>query len=84
MHFDYIAMDSSRYRKKVGHRIKVRRAELDITQKQLGAALGVDQALISGWESGRRALRIEQAANLASELKISLAYLVGESEKRAG
>ena len=83
MHFYHMAMDSSSYRKKVGHRIKVCRAELDITQKQLGEALGVDQTMISGWESGRRALRIEQAADLARVLKVSMAYLVGESERRA-
>jgi transcriptional regulator with XRE-family HTH domain len=77
-------MDVKTFRKKVGHRIKVRRAELDITQRELGTTIGVAQAQISEWEIGRRMLKLEQAVDLARGLKISVDYLVGESENRAG
>ena len=75
-------MDAKTCRKKVGHRIKVRRVELDLKQEELGAMLGIHQSQISEWEIGRRALRIEQAMAIAKVLKTTVAYLVGESEKR--
>ncbi|MCP3867749.1 MAG: helix-turn-helix transcriptional regulator [Gammaproteobacteria bacterium] len=77
-------MDTKTFRKKVGHRIKVRRVELDMKQEELGAVLGVPQSQISEWEIGRRALRIEQAMDIARGLRTSVAYLVGENENRAG
>ncbi|MES9902788.1 MAG: helix-turn-helix transcriptional regulator [Sedimenticola sp.] len=75
-------MDIQAFRKSVGHRIKVRRVELDMKQEELGTVLGLTQAQISEWEIGRRALRIEQAMDLAKGLRTSVAYLVGESEVR--
>lgn len=66
-------------RKQVGHRIKVRRVDLDMQQKELGALVGVPQSQISEWEIGRRALKIEQAMELAKALKTTVGYLAGES-----
>jgi transcriptional regulator with XRE-family HTH domain len=66
-------------RKRVGHRIKVRRVELDMKQVELGALVGVTQVHISEWEIGRRALRVEQAMQLAAALKTTVGYLVGET-----
>lgn len=66
-------------RKQVGHRIKVRRVDLDLQQKELGALLGVPQSQISEWEIGRRALKIEQAMEIAKALKTTVGYLAGES-----
>lgn len=60
----------------------MRRVELDMKQEELGTVLGLTQAQISEWEIGRRALRIEQAMDLAKGLRTSVAYLVGESEVR--
>ena len=74
--------DISETKKRIGHRIKVRRVELDLQQKDLGALVGVTQAHISEWEAGRRALRVEQAMALAEALKTTVGYLVGESEMR--
>jgi len=76
-------MNVKEFRKKVGHRMKVRRAELDITQRELGTAIGVAQAQISEWEIGRRMLKLEQAVDLAKGLQTSVDYLVGASENRA-
>jgi transcriptional regulator with XRE-family HTH domain len=74
--------DAHQTRKQIGHRIKVRRVELDLKQEELGALVGVTQAHISEWEVGRRALRIEQAIQLAQALQTTVAYLVGESATR--
>ncbi|MCB1881730.1 MAG: helix-turn-helix transcriptional regulator [Gammaproteobacteria bacterium] len=76
-------MDTAAFRKKLGHRIKVRRVELDLKQEELGAVIGVPQSQISEWEIGRRAMRIEQTMDIARGLKTTVAYLVGESESRA-
>ncbi len=75
--------DTQETRKRIGHRIKVRRVELYLKQSELGDLLGVTQAHISEWEIGRRALRVEQALELAKALKTTVGYLVGESKTRA-
>jgi transcriptional regulator with XRE-family HTH domain len=72
-------MNTEAVRKQVGHRIKVRRVVLDLQQKELGALVGVPQSQISEWEIGRRALKIEQAMEIAKALKTTVGYLVGES-----
>lgn len=75
-------MDAAAIRKQVGHRIKVRRVELYLKQEDLGARVGVPQSQISEWEIGRRALKIEQAMELAKALDTTVGYLVGEAESR--
>lgn len=72
-------MDVAAIRKQIGHRIKVRRVELDMKQEELGLRLGVPQSQISEWEIGRRALRIEQAIALAQALETTVGRLVGET-----
>ena len=72
-------MDVAAIRKQIGHRIKVRRVELDMKQEELGLRLGVPQSQISEWEIGRRALRIEQAVALAQALETTVGRLVGET-----
>lgn len=72
-------MNTEAIRKKVGHRIKVRRVDLDLQQKELGALVGVPQSQISEWEIGRRALKIEQAMELAQALRTTVGYLAGEA-----
>jgi len=72
-------MNTEAVRKQVGHRIKVRRVVLDLQQKELGALVGVPQSQISEWEIGRRALKIEQAMEIAKALKTTVGYLAGES-----
>ena len=74
--------DIQAIRQQVGHRIKVRRVDLNLKQEALGALIGVTQVQISDWEAGRRALRIEQAIQLAQALKTTVGYLVGEREMR--
>jgi transcriptional regulator with XRE-family HTH domain len=74
-------MNTEAVRKQIGHRIKVRRVDLDLQQKELGALVGVPQSQISEWEIGRRALKIEQAMELAKALKTSVGYLAGEASR---
>ena len=75
-------MSVQQTRKRIGHRIKVRRVELDLKQEDLAQRVGVPQTQISGWENGNRAMRVEQLLELAWALKTTVAYLVGESERR--
>ena len=74
-------MDTEAIRKQIGHRIKVRRVELDLKQGELGEKIGLRQTEVSALESGRRVLRIEQAVVIASVLETTVAYLVGEAPR---
>lgn len=72
--------DVKAFRKAVGKRMKLRRIELDLKQEDLGRLLGVPQSQISEWEIGRRAMRIEQAAEVAANLQTTAGYLLGEGQ----
>lgn len=74
--------DVKAFRKAVGKRMKLRRIELDMKQEDLGRLLGVPQSQISEWEIGRRAMRIEQAAEVAANLQTTAGYLFGEDQVR--
>jgi transcriptional regulator with XRE-family HTH domain len=73
--------DTNEIRKRVGHRIKVRRVDLSLSQSQLGERVGVTQAQISEWEIGRRGMRVDQLIQLAEALETTVGNLIGE-EKR--
>ncbi|MGB5736855.1 MAG: helix-turn-helix transcriptional regulator [Thiohalocapsa sp.] len=75
------AIEISALRKKIGHRIKVRRVELDLMQRELGERIGLPQSQISEWEIGRRAMRIEDAMRIAAALETTVGYLVGEVDR---
>jgi transcriptional regulator with XRE-family HTH domain len=68
-------------RRQIGHRIKVRRAELGLRQQDLADRLGLQQNHISEWEKGSRAIRAEQLVRLAKVLGVSVAQLVGEQPR---
>lgn len=68
-------------RKQIGHRIKVRRAELELRQQDLADRLGVQQNQISEWERGSRVIRAEQLIHLARVLDLTVAQLVGEQPR---
>ena len=74
-------MNVEEVRKQVGHRIKVRRVELDLQQKELAEKIGASQSQISEWELGSRAMRIEHAMILAEALQTTVAYLAGEAPR---
>jgi len=74
-------MNTEEIRKQVGHRIKVRRVELQLEQRELGDLLGVPQSRVSDWERGRRAVRLDDAMALAKVLQTTVAYLAGEAPR---
>jgi transcriptional regulator with XRE-family HTH domain len=68
-------------RKQIGHRIKVRRVELELRQQDLADRMGLQQNNISEWEKGSRPIRAEQLVRLAKVLGVSVAQLVGEQPR---
>lgn len=67
-------------RQQIGHRLRLRRVDRKLLQKELAELAGVEQTQVSAWEGGRRVMRVEDAMLLAKVLKTSVAYLVGESK----
>src|SRR5690606_2782950 len=59
----------------LGDRIKRRRLELGLTQKQLGEAVNRSVQLISDWEANRRRPSIDVMPRLAAVLQMSLQEL---------
>jgi transcriptional regulator with XRE-family HTH domain len=59
-----------------GRRLRARRRQLDLSQQQLGEALGYTQTAISYWESESRGPSIADLARLAEVLDVSLDYLI--------
>lgn len=60
---------------KIGDRIRARREELDISQDELAAAVGVKQNTVSSWEVGRTDPKREQMPRIATALGLSLSAL---------
>jgi transcriptional regulator with XRE-family HTH domain len=64
---------------RVGHRIKVRRAELEMSQGDLAKAIGVSQGQMSNLESGTRPMDLETLEAIAKALRCKPEQLVRES-----
>lgn len=62
----------------IGENIKKLRLNEGLTQKQLGEALGVSQAVVGFWESGRNLPKDENIKELALFFAVSPADLRGE------
>lgn len=65
----------SELNKQIGMRIKNRRKELRMTQKELGQKIGCAEITIRQYESGRNAPKIDTRIALAKALDISYAAL---------
>ena len=63
----------------IGDLIRIRRNELKLRQSDLAAMMGVSQALVAQWETGRTRLMAEDVGKLAEVLKTTRGYFVGES-----
>lgn len=61
---------------KLGEKIKRRRKELKLSQKELASLVGVSHVSISQWESDTNAPKTENFMNLANALKYSLVELL--------
>lgn len=64
----------------IGSRIKTRRKQLHITQKELGSAIGKGESTISEWESEKRSPDVDLICDIARILHTSPAYLMGWSD----
>ena len=65
---------------KLGLRIKNRRRELGLSQKELGKAVGVSHVTISHWEADTNSPKTENFMNLASALKLSIEQLLANTD----
>jgi transcriptional regulator with XRE-family HTH domain len=68
--------------KRVGHRIRVRRVDLEMSQGDLAEALGISQGQMSHLEKGARPMDLETLEKIAQVLKCSMADLLGEEPKK--
>jgi Predicted transcriptional regulators len=61
----------------IGSRIKIKRVEAGLSQKELAQAIGVSPPAINRFEKGIKSPSIETLAKLASSLGVSSDYLLG-------
>jgi transcriptional regulator with XRE-family HTH domain len=66
---------------RVGHRIRVRRVDLKMSQVDLAEALGISQGYLSNLERGQRSLDVKLLERIAQALKCSMAALLDEKGK---
>ena len=66
-------------RQLLGKRIKDARNRKNLSQDQLGKALGKDQRAIYEYESGTRKLPVTDLPKLASELDVNILYFLEDS-----
>ena len=71
--------DALAVRRRIGERIKNRRRELQMEQAELAAAMGASQAMMSKYESGAVAMRMEELPRLAQALGVSVSYFFAET-----
>lgn len=65
-----------------GARIRQAREKIGLSQVALAKAVGVSNVTISNWESDNHALKADNAAKLASVLRVSVNYLLyGEQDE---
>ena len=60
-----------------GQRIAERRKALGLTQPELGNLIGQKQSAISHWETGGRAVEVENIIKLAAALNTTADHLMG-------
>ncbi len=58
-------------------RLKDCREDRELTQTQVGEALGIDQRVYSNYETGKRQIPVNHLMKLALLYQTSLDYLVG-------
>ena len=67
----------------VYHRIRDMREDRDLTQAQVGAAVGVSQRTYAYYESGQRMLPPQVLCALADFYQVSVDYLLGRTDQKA-
>ena len=66
------------------NRIKLLRSEKGITQRDLAEALDITAGTIGMYESGKRLPSLEVLVNMANFFKVTIDYLIGNSDSRSG
>ena len=66
---------------RVGHRIRVRRVDLKMSQEELANALDISQGYLSSLERGVRSLDVKLLERIAQALKCSMTELLDEKGK---
>ncbi len=66
-----------------GERLRQIRKEQGFTQDELAELLGTSKQILSRYELGQRSPKIEQVQKYAEKLKLSVDYLLGDTETEA-
>lgn len=66
----------SRFTSQYGQRVRVARANAEMTQTQLARTLGLSRASIANIEAGRQSQYAEGAAEMAAVLRVSAGWLL--------
>ena len=66
--------------REVGKKIKAAREEVNVSQRDLGVALGLSDKAVSAYEAGRTIPPLETLARIAKELQKPLPYFLDESD----
>jgi transcriptional regulator with XRE-family HTH domain len=67
--------------KRIGRRIRIRRAVLDMSQAELAQALGITQAYLSYMERGARTIDAAMLTKIAAVLKCKTTDLMSENPR---
>lgn len=73
---DFVGCSTTYDGRTIGERIRERRKELGMTQKQLADKLGVKYQTVQAWELNSRNPKLETVEKLASALGVSSGWLV--------
>jgi transcriptional regulator with XRE-family HTH domain len=66
--------------KQVGNRVRMQRMKIGITQQQLAAGLGITFQQVQKYEKGTNRISASRLQAIARILKVSPAFLFGESD----
>lgn len=66
-----------------GERLRELRKEKGLSQDEFSKMLGTSKQILSRYELGQRSPKIEQVSKYAEKLKVSVDYLLGDSEAEA-
>lgn len=61
----------------IGQNLRTLRKDRGVNQKAVAEYLGIDQASVSGWERGSRAMTVEHFFQLCEFFDVSADYLAG-------
>ncbi len=69
--------DSKINRDELGERIRKSREKMKLTQEELAECIGITNAAISNYETGKKPPSLETLVRIAEELRVSIDWLLG-------